>query len=54
MIERVQYDLNIEAAILFANNQYQNNEQDFSYEESNDEEYIVVTDPIKRIVNTNY
>lgn len=55
MLERINNDLNIDAAILYANNKMDRNEEISSYEESSqNEEYILLKDPIRRIADINY
>lgn len=55
MLERVNSDLNIDVAIIYASNKVERTEQDNNYTEMfNDEEYILVTDPIRRIADMKY
>ena len=54
MLERVN-ELNIDAAILYANNKLERDEQELNYEELvQSDEYVLITDPIKRIADMKY
>ena len=55
MLESFNYDLNTDIAILYASKQYDKEQKEVNYEdlvENND--YILVTDPIKRIADMKY
>lgn len=54
MLESVN-ELNIDVAVLYASNKCERDEQDINYEEMvQTDEYILISDPIKRIADMNY
>lgn len=55
MLERVNSDLNMDIAVIYASNKVERTEQDIDYNEIVDEEeYVLVTDPIRRIADMKY
>lgn len=54
MIERVN-ELNLDVAVIYANNKLEKDEQELNYEELvQNDEYVLITDPIKRIADMKY
>jgi len=48
-------EINKDIAILYASNQYDKDEKEVKYEDLIEkEEYVLLTDPIKRIADMNY
>ena len=48
-------ELNTDMAILYASNQTERNENEINYEDIvKTEEYVLITDPIRRIADINY
>lgn len=55
MLESINNDLNTDIAILYASNQCDRDENQVNYEELvESDEYILITDPIKRIADMKY
>jgi len=55
MLESVNSDFNMDVAVIYASNKVERNEQDINYNEmTNEDEYILVTDPIRRIADMKY
>lgn len=53
MIERVN-ELNLDVAVIYANNKLEKDDQ-VNYEELvQNDEYVLITDPIKRIADMKY
>jgi len=54
MLESIN-ELNIDTAILYASNQTDRNETEINYEDLVEtEEYVLITDPIRRIADMKY
>jgi len=54
MIERVN-ELNLDVAVIYANNKLEKDEQELNYEELvQNDEYVLITDPIRRIADMKY
>lgn len=54
MLERVN-ELNIDVAVIYANNKIERDEQELNYEELvQNDEYVLISDPIKRIADMKY
>lgn len=55
MLQNINNELNTDIAILYASNQYDKDEKEVNYEDLIEkEEYIIITDPIKRIADMKY
>ena len=55
MLQNINNEINKDIAILYASNQYDKEEKQVNYDdlvENND--YVLITDPIKRIADMNY
>ena len=51
MLETINSDLNMETAVIYANNKIETEDTDLNY---NEEEYVLITDPIRRIADMKY
>ena len=55
MIENINNDINLDVAVIYASNKIDRNDQETNYEENKEnEEYILIKDPIRRIADMNY
>ena len=53
MLDMINNDLNTDVAIIYASNKIKRDEQEIDYSEDN-EEYVLINDPIRRIADTKY
>lgn len=55
MLQNINNEFNTDIAILYASNQRDREETEVNYEDLvENEDYILITDPIKRIADMNY